>query len=130
MDYRDLTIENIQNQVRKKIDEAISDADKSSAEYKYYDIHKLKILSNLKKPIKDNPYLDSFSNEALRTICCMAFWKQLCVATIKHRRKSQYIKLDISVSSSPISKRDRISMIDTPKIDSVVQESSLVIVIP
>lgn len=70
IDYRDLTIENLHNHIQKKVEEAISDADKSSADYRYFDIHKVRILSSLKKPIKDNPFLDSFTNESLRTVCC------------------------------------------------------------
>ena len=73
MEHNELTIENIQHQVRKKIEEAISDADKSSSEYKYYDIRKIRLLSNSKKPIKDNPYLISFTNETIRTTCCTLF---------------------------------------------------------
>ena len=51
------------------MDDAINDADKANVEYKYYDIHHVRILSNMKKPIKENPFLDSFSDTALRSIC-------------------------------------------------------------
>ena len=46
--------------------------------------------------------------------------------TIKQRRKSQDIKLDISVSSTPQSKKDRVSLLESSKIDPVVPDSSLV----
>lgn len=127
VDYRDLTIENLHTHIRKKVEEAIRDADKTSADYKYYDIHKVRILSSLKKPIKDNPYLDSFTNENLRAICCNMSYRFLYLATIKQRRKSQNIKLDISVSSSPLAKKDRVSVTEPSKIDSVVHESSIVL---
>lgn len=48
------------------------------------------------------------------------------IATIKQRRKSQNIKLDISVSSTPQSKKDRVSLLESSKIDPVVPDSSLV----
>lgn len=51
------------------MEDAINDADKANADYKYFDIHRVKILSNMKKPMKDNPFLDSFSDSTLRSIC-------------------------------------------------------------
>lgn len=47
------------------------------------------------------------------------------IATIKHRRKSQNIKLDISVSSTPI-KKDRFSNMDNQKLEAIVHDPSLV----
>ena len=68
--FNEISIENLRIQIRKKVEEAISDADKSSADFKYYDIHRVRLLSSLKKPIKDNPFLDSFTKESLKGICC------------------------------------------------------------
>lgn len=63
------------NIIRVKVEEAISDADKASSEYKYYDVRKTKILASLKKPIKDNPFLESFSDSLLRSTCSWCFFR-------------------------------------------------------
>lgn len=63
------------NIIRVKVEEAISDADKASSEYKYYDVRKTKILASLKKPIKDNPFLESFSDSLLRSTCSSCFFR-------------------------------------------------------
>ena len=69
VEYQDLSLEYLRRIIRLKVDDAINDADKANAEYKYYDIHHVRILSNMKKPIKENPFLDSFSDTALRSLC-------------------------------------------------------------
>ena len=68
-----LTMDYLYNIIRVKVEEAISDADKASSEYKYYDVRKTKILASLKKPIKDNPFLESFSDSLLRSTCSSCF---------------------------------------------------------
>ena len=70
-----LTMDYLYNIIRVKVEEAISDADKASSEYKYYDVRKTKILASLKKPIKDNPFLESFSDSLLRSTCSLSFFR-------------------------------------------------------
>ena len=115
VEYQDLTLEYLRRIIRVKVEEAINDADKANADYKFYDIHRVQILSNMKKPMKDNPFLDSFTDTTLRNVC----------SSIRQRRKSQAIPLVISASAIPLEKRPA-AIEDTHKIDSSVNDAPIV----
>ena len=83
-----------------KIEEAISDADKESQDYKYYDIQRVRLITSKKKPIKDSPFLNSYSDNQLCSLC----------KAIMNRRRNRYVSLDMSVSVSPDSKKRAISV--------------------
>lgn len=125
VEYQDLTLEYLRRIIRVKVEEAINDADKANADYKFYDIHRVQILSNMKKPMKDNPFLDSFTDTTLRNVCCFSFLCGSFVASIRQRRKSQAIPLVISASAIPLEKRPA-AIEDTHKIDSSVNDAPIV----
>lgn len=122
-----LSLDYLYNMIRVKVDEAISDADKTSYDFKYYDIRKTKILASLKKPIKDNPYLESFTDTLLRSTCSGFRSDASRVDMIRQRRKSQTILLDISVYTNPMLKKEQQSIAqENAKVEQVMGDSNLV----
>ena len=122
-----LTMDYLYNMIRVKVEEAISDADKTSSDYKYYDVRKTKILASLKKPIKDNPLLETFTDSMLRSTCSPSFVSSSIVDMIRQRRKSQTIVLDISVYTNPLLKKDSSVAQDSTKDEQTMAESNLVV---
>ena len=101
-----------------KIEEAINDADKESQDYKYYDIQRVRLITSKKKPIKDSPFLNAYSDNQLCSLC----------KAIMNRRRNRYVPLDISVSITPESKRRAISVqsVDAQKIEPILADNSIV----
>ena len=116
--YSELTLTYLQTIIEMKIEDAINDADKGSKEYKFYAIEKVRLITNKKRPIKDSPFLNSYTNNQLREIC----------KAIMGRRRNQFVPLDISVSLSPEMKCVRTSdtPVDTPKVEPVLPDSTIV----
>ena len=108
----------MQTIIEMKIEEAISDADKESQDYKYYDIQRVRLITSKKKPIKDSPSLNSYSDNQLCSLC----------KAIMNRRRNRYVSLDMSVSVSPDSKKRAISVqsVDVQKIEPILADSSIV----
>ena len=123
-----LTMDYLYNMIRVKVEEAISDADKTSSDYKYYDIRKTKILASLKKPIKDNPFLETFTDSMLRSTCSVLLIFYSTLDMIRQRRKSQTIILDISVYTNPLLKKDSSVTQDNTKDDQTIADSNLVVI--
>ena len=113
-----LTLNYLQTIIEMKIEEAISDADKESQEYKSYDVQRVRLITNKKKAIKDSPFLNSYSDIQLCSLC----------KSIMKRRRNRYVSLDISVSSSSEAKRRAISVqpVETQKMEPILADNSIV----
>lgn len=101
-----------------KIEEAINDADKESQEYKYYDVQRVRLITSKKKPIKDSPFLNTYSDNQLCSLC----------KAIMNRRRNRYVSLDVSVSMSNESKRRAIPVqaVETQKMEPILTDNSIV----
>lgn len=113
-----LTLSYLQTIIEMKIEEAISDADKQSQDYKCYDIQRVRLITNKKKPIKDSPFLNTYSDSQLCSLC----------KTIMKRRRNRYVSLDVSVSAASESKRRIIPVqpVDTQKMEPILADNSIV----
>lgn len=114
--YSELTLNFLQTVIEMKIEDAINDADKESQDYKYYDIQRVRLITSKKRPIKDSPFLNSYSDSQLCSLC----------TAIMNRRRNQYVTLDVSVSISAENKRRMPTPGENPKMDAVLPENSMV----
>ena len=113
-----LTLNYLQTIIEMKIEEAINDADKESQEYKYYDVQRVRLITSKKKPIKDSPFLNTYSDNQLCSLC----------KAIMNRRRNRYVSLDVSVSMSNESKRRAIPVqaVETQKMEPILTDNSIV----
>ena len=114
--YSELTLNFLQTVIEMKIEDAINDADKESQDYKYYDIQRVRLITSKKRPIKDSPFLNSYSDNQLCSLC----------TAIMNRRRNQYVTLDVSVSISAENKRRLPPPAENPKLDTVLPENPIV----
>ena len=114
--YSELTLNFLQTVIEMKIEDAINDADKESQDYKYYDIQRVRLITSKKRPIKDSPFLNSYSDNQLCSLC----------TAIMNRRRNQYVTVDVSVSISAENKRRLPTPTDNPKLDTVLPENPIV----
>ena len=114
----ELTLNYLQTIIEMKIEDAIADSDKGNKEFKYYDIQKVRLITNKKRPIKDSPFLNSYSSSQLCSLC----------KAIMNRRRLQYVSLDISIYQSPDSKciRAQETPVEPPKVEAVLPDTAIV----